>query len=114
MNVKNSLDAWYYIYKSIFLTVTDRLPKILVSARFCLVEYPGEMWFQSKFYKAFFLWTYLMIFVSFAEAVSMYLVFFQEQRKTVPAFRKTICYHRTEAVGGIFTKVFFFWSTPIW
>ena len=58
-------------------------------------------------YKAFFLWTYLMIFVSFAEAVSMYLVFFQEQRKTVPAFRKTICYHRTEAVGGIFTKVFF-------
>ena len=31
MNVKNSLDAWYYIYKSIFLTVTDRLPKILVS-----------------------------------------------------------------------------------
>ena len=49
-----------------------------------------------------------MIFGSFAEAVSMYLVFFQEQRKTVPAFRKTICYHRTEAVGGIFTKVFFF------
>lgn len=107
MNVKNSLDAWYYIYKSIFLTVTDRLPKILVSARFCLVEYPGEMWFQSKFYKAFFLWTYLMIFVSFAEAVSMYLVFFQEQRKTfLPLEKQYVIIVRKRSVA--FSRKFFF------
>ena len=88
-------------------------PHCLVSARFCLVEYPGEMWFQSKFYKAFFLWTYLMIFVSFAEAVSMYLVFFQEQRKTfLPLEKQYVIIVRKRSVA--FSRKFFFWSTPIW
>ena len=58
-------------------------------------------------HKAFFLWTYLMIFVSFAEAVSMYLVFFQEQRKTfLPLEKQYVIIVRKRSVA--FSRKFFF------
>ena len=50
-----------------------------------------------------------MIFVSFAEAVSMYLVFFQEQRKTfLPLEKQYVIIVRKRSVA--FSRKFFFFG----